>query len=183
MAEPNPQQAIRQIRQDVVESSAAVLFGFGTLMFGFAVVRNLLLDAPLAFSHYLDYGLSVAAFLLRRHMSVEWQALVLLSLFAGAATVAMTPMACRPVGRAAAGMIFLATTIFGANGALAASVSVTMLMVRCRAALDWLRSITTSPAASPIRWPGCRPPPPSGADPGDPLADRPAHRAHGVALA
>ena len=48
MAEPNPQQAIRQIRQDVVESSAAVLFGFGTLMFAFAVVRNLLLGHKMA---------------------------------------------------------------------------------------------------------------------------------------
>ena len=40
MAEPNPQQAIRQIRQDVVESSAAVLFGFGTLMFAMKTFKG-----------------------------------------------------------------------------------------------------------------------------------------------
>ena len=52
-----------------MESSAAVLFGFGTLMFAFAALRNILLDAQLSFAHYLVYGLSVAAFLLRRRES------------------------------------------------------------------------------------------------------------------
>ena len=90
MAEPNPQQAIRQIREDVVESSAGVLFGFGTLMFVFAAARNLLLDAQLGLAPYLVYGLSVASFLMRRRLSVEWQAMMLLLLFASGATAAMT---------------------------------------------------------------------------------------------
>ncbi|HPU50719.1 MAG TPA: EAL domain-containing protein [Burkholderiaceae bacterium] len=142
MAQPNPQQAIRQIREDVVESSAGVLFGFGVLMFAFAVVRNALLEAPLGFAHYLVFGLSVAAFAMRRRMSVEWQAMLLLTLFGGAATVAMTTYGL--AGQSVVlllGMIFLATTIFGPNaGAMAGGISVLMLMTTMAALhFDWLR--------------------------------------------
>jgi diguanylate cyclase (GGDEF)-like protein len=57
------QQAIGRIRQDVLQSSATILFGFATLLFSIASMQRLLDDQPLDVLQWGIYGLSVLMFM------------------------------------------------------------------------------------------------------------------------
>jgi diguanylate cyclase (GGDEF)-like protein len=57
------QQAISRIRQDVLQSSATILFGFATLLFSIASMQRFLEGLPIDPVQWLIYGLSIALFL------------------------------------------------------------------------------------------------------------------------
>ncbi len=157
MSRQDPQQAIRQIRHDVVESSARVLLGFATLLFAVASFRSWLIDGRMNPIHVAMYGLSLVFYGLRGRLPVERLGLLMLAQLLGAAAMGLLTFGLAGQSMVMLfGLIYLTTTLFGARaGAIACASSLGLIVVAFLSQrLGWLRQ-DVDPAAylsHPMAW-------------------------------